>query len=973
MTLLAAGMILAPYEPRVPRTYGATVSTPTVGVWSNDCGSFNISIASCSSGFLNVGNTITVQVNVTNAAVGTVNGYEFFLYYDPAFLSASFDSTTGTTGTVFKGQFVTVQDVATPGTVHMGAVCFDPSSTSTCYNTNTNGALVNINFKILAVGVSPLTLATGLFSSGFAQSFTVLTKPTGNGANNRLAPVTADGYFKNENVNLGPVASFSFLPASPKSGQQVTFYANASFDPDVAAGSPNNGILFYNWDFGGASPGSTKNGESVYSFRLGSITGNFSVRLTVVDTDNNFEGMKTELFTVAQNPFHDLVAQSISAYPYPAIVGDQVRVVGYVFNSYQGSSPENFNLVVSYRYPITIIGTLTNQSIAVGAISLFNFTLDTSHLAPGFYTIAANVTVLPSPGNPSGVDSIPANNVVTNILDIIPPPTPDFSIMANPRSLAIQTGRNGTSTITLTSIAGFSGNIALSASVFPVVNATGPMATLQPTSLRLGAGGTASSTLTVSTLKNTPQFFYNVVVIGTNGTMSHSSFIGVEIVPPPDLPPVANFAFSPPSPVTGQVVSFDGSSSFDPDGSVLEWSWNFGDGSFFGFGPFTSHTYSSIGSYTVTLTVRDNAGLSASKSVTLQVRPRPLHDVSIAAVQSYPNIAVSSQFVSINVEISNDGLSNETVSLTAFYDSHPIQTLTNIFVPLQNCSQFFCQSGTYVTITWDTTGVAAGNYTISATVFLAPGETDPTPSDNSVTGNKITILPPPVLTVTPSNGGVGAKVLVQGSGFLTPQFFFQSFASVDVTFDDQFIGFTFTNNGRFNFTFDIPDAQPGPHLVKAIGFDGIHASTAFQVIPTASSLSVSVNTGAIYFPGDTVTIYILATLNGTPLSTGGIQLQLGLFLPNGTKVTLSTTPITQGLFKAIYKISKTGPLGTYAVVATGNAIGASDASSLGNFEVKLSWLSSQGQNIIGATTIAGAVGLAAVAWRKGYLRRKDET
>src|SRR5216684_1512093 len=103
MTLLAAGMILVPYEPRVPRAYGATSITPTVGVWSNDCGSFNISITSCSSGFLNVGNTITVQVNVTNAAVGSINGYEFFLYYDPAFLTASFDPTTGTTGTVFKG------------------------------------------------------------------------------------------------------------------------------------------------------------------------------------------------------------------------------------------------------------------------------------------------------------------------------------------------------------------------------------------------------------------------------------------------------------------------------------------------------------------------------------------------------------------------------------------------------------------------------------------------------------------------------------------------------------------------------------------------------------------------------------------------------------------------------------------------------------------------------------------------------
>jgi hypothetical protein len=228
------------------------------------------------------------------------------------------------------------------------------------------------------------------------------------------------------------------------------------------------------------------------------------------------------------------------------------------------------------------------------------------------------------------------------------------------------------------------------------------------------------------------------------------------------------------------------------------------------------------------------------------------------------------------------------------------------------------------------------------------------------------------LTLTPYSGSLGTKVLVQGSGFLSPQFFFFS-PSVDVTFDDQFIGFTLTNNGKFNFTFNIPHAEPGPHLVKAIGFDGIHASAVFQVLPTAGGLAVSVNPGTVYFPGDTVTVYVLATLNGAPLSASAVQLQLGIFLPNGTKVTLSTIPIATGLFKATYKISKTGPLGTYAIVATAHAIGALDSSALGSFEVKLSWLSSQSQNIIGATTLAGVVGLVAVAWRKGYLRKRDES
>ncbi len=261
----------------------------------------------------------------------------------------------------------------------MASVCL------ACSNTSTNGALVNINFNITAVGVSPLTLAAGFVPSGFAQSFTELTTSVGKG----LAPTTADGYFKNEPVKLGPVASFSWSPASPKPGKQVTFYANTSYDPDVAPGSPNNGIGSYIWDFGGASSQSGTTGTPVDSLKLGSVFGNFSIRLTVVDTDNNFEGMKTELFTVTQNPFHDLIAQTFTAIPNPANVGDKA----------------------------TIFGTEANQNITIGAISSFSVTLDTSNLTAGsFYILTASVTVLPSLNNTQGIDNLPSNNLKTTVL-----------------------------------------------------------------------------------------------------------------------------------------------------------------------------------------------------------------------------------------------------------------------------------------------------------------------------------------------------------------------------------------------------------------------------------------------------------------------------------------------------------------------------------------------------------------------------
>src|SRR5438309_539638 len=81
-----------------------------------------------------------------------------------------------------------------------------------------------------------------------------------------------------------------------------------------------------------------------------------------------------------------------------------------------------------------------------------------------------------------------------------------------------------------------------------------------------------------------------------------------------------------------------------------------------------------------------------------------------------------------------------------------------------------------------------------------------------------------------------------------------------VTFDDPLVGFTSPTNGSFNFTFDVPLAQPGVHLVKAIDFSSsIQASGILYVLsPVVPSgkLDISVNAGAIYFPGDTVVAYV---------------------------------------------------------------------------------------------------------------------
>ena len=81
-------------------------------------------------------------------------------------------------------------------------------------------------------------------------------------------------------------------------------------------------------------------------------------------------------------------------------------------------------------------------------------------------------------------------------------------------------------------------------------------------------------------------------------------------------PPVA----SPGGPYAGtrlQGVAFNGSASSDPNGDVLSYSWDFGDGAT-GTGATPSHTYTSVGTFTVTLVVSDGT-MSSNAATTVTI------------------------------------------------------------------------------------------------------------------------------------------------------------------------------------------------------------------------------------------------------------------------------------------------------------------------------------------------------------------
>jgi sugar lactone lactonase YvrE len=85
----------------------------------------------------------------------------------------------------------------------------------------------------------------------------------------------------------------------------------------------------------------------------------------------------------------------------------------------------------------------------------------------------------------------------------------------------------------------------------------------------------------------------------------------VGVVVSPNQAPVASFGAAPGS--AGSFTQFDASGAADPDGTIVRYDWDFGDGTqLLDGGPSPQHRYEEAGTYTVTLVVTDNEGASTT-------------------------------------------------------------------------------------------------------------------------------------------------------------------------------------------------------------------------------------------------------------------------------------------------------------------------------------------------------------------------
>ena len=242
----------------------------------------------------------------------------------------------------------------------------------------------------------------------------------------------------------------------------------------------------------------------------------------------------------------------------------------------------------------------------------------------------------------------------------------------------------------------------------------------------------------------------------------------------------ASFTYSPSSPQTGQTVSFTGSASGGT--SPYSYSWSFGDGST-GIGSSAKHTYSSAGTLTVVLTVKDN-GLpqettTSQQSITVSGAPPPL----TASFAFSPSSTQAGQHVTFTAS-AGGGTSPFTFSWS-FGDGST-------------------GTGSPATHTYS----SAGSYTVILTV--KDSSSSPQTAASQITF-AVTSPPPPIsasFTLSPSLPSAGQSVsfTAYASGGTSPYSYLWSYGDGSSGTGLQ-VTHTYNSDGTYQVTLTVADSQ----------------------------------------------------------------------------------------------------------------------------------------------------------------------
>jgi PKD repeat protein len=371
-------------------------------------------------------------------------------------------------------------------------------------------------------------------------------------------------------------------------GEDAFFYGDRSYDPDGY-------IVTYEWDFG---DGMTESGSIVW--HKYNTTGEFNVTLIVTDDDGAISSDTGIVWVVDCNPPPPPVNFPPIAVPEPryqeVAVGENASL-----NGSWSYDPDGY--IVTYKWDF---GDNTTGS---GVFVTHAYSI------PGQYIGTLTVT---DDDNASSFDYF-----VIQVLENKPPCENEPPVaFAEPKFQEILMGEKA---------------------IFDGSRSYDPDGHIVSFVWDFG-DGTFGSGPTEEHEYFIPGMYIVVLTVTDNKNATASDFCTVVVIdnlpPPPreNFPPVA-FALPKCQEIyVNETAVFDGTLSYDPDGYIVSYKWDFGDGTQ-GEGSLVSHKYTNPGCYTVTLTVTDDQNETAIDFVFVTVieckRPWPGENIPPVA-QAHP-------------------------------------------------------------------------------------------------------------------------------------------------------------------------------------------------------------------------------------------------------------------------------------------------------------------------------------------------
>jgi len=141
--------------------------------------------------------------------------------------------------------------------------------------------------------------------------------------------------------------------------------------------------------------------------------------------------------------------------------------------------------------------------------------------------------------------------------------------------------------------------------------------------------------------------------ISTSATVSTNIVVNASTTNKVPVPVISVNPLSGNAPLT---VAFNGTGSYDTDGTITKYSWNFGDGAT-ATGATVSHTYPinpNVSVYLAKLTVTDDSGLIGSGYKTISVNSTTTNQTPVAKMTATPSTGPAPLTVSFNGSGSSD-------------------------------------------------------------------------------------------------------------------------------------------------------------------------------------------------------------------------------------------------------------------------------------------------------------------------------